>query len=82
MRLRHRCEADMTSARKPLHHSSFKNHLDASKALVAHGANRDAVNVQGKRPLDLARSVQVKAVVAPATDDAEGYSGSGSDEDF
>lgn len=45
------------------------------------GANREAVNSQGKRPLDLARGVQVKAVVAPESDDADGYSGSES-EDF
>jgi hypothetical protein len=46
------------------------------------GADREALNNAQKRALDLARSVQVKGVVAPEDKDAEGYSGSGSDEDF
>lgn len=57
-------------------------HLDACKALVELGANVELANKAGKRPLDLARSAQVKAAVAPQQADCDGYSGSGSDEDF
>jgi hypothetical protein len=52
-----------------------------SQALVAHGADRELRNKDNKRPLDLARSVPVKVVVAPEEDDCEGYSASGSESD-
>merc|ERR1711991_1046589 len=54
-------------------------HLAACKKMVAMGANREALNKQNQRPLDMARSVPIKVVVAPEEDDCEGYSGSGSD---
>jgi len=65
-----------------LHLAAFKNHLEACKCLVKLGASRAIVNKAGKRPLDLARSVPIKVAVAPEEDNADGYSGSGSDEDF
>ena len=65
-----------------LHLAAFKGHLEACKCLVKLGASRVALNKAGKRPLDLARSVPIKVAVAPEEEDAEGYSGSGSDEDF
>jgi hypothetical protein len=43
---------------------------------------RTIVNKAGNRPLDLARSVPIKVAVAPEEENAEGYSGSESDEDF
>ena len=49
--------------------------------LVARGANREVLNKDGKRPLDLSRSVPIKVVVAPEEDDCDGYSGSGSESD-
>jgi ankyrin repeat protein len=65
-----------------LHLAAFKGHLEACKCLVKLGASRTLVNKAGKRALDLARSVPVKVAVAPEEDNADGYSGSGSDEDF
>lgn len=66
----------------PLHLAAFKNHLEACRSLVKAGANRELLNKDGKRPLDLSRSVQIKAIVAPEEEDADGYEGSGSEEDF
>ena len=65
-----------------MHLASFKNHLDACKALVAAGADRTVLNKAEQRPFDLARSTVVKAVVAPEETDADGYEGSGSEDDF
>ncbi len=65
-----------------LHLAAFKGHLEACKCLVKLGASRVIANKAGKRALDMARSVPVKVAVAPEEDNAEGYSGSESDEDF
>ena len=83
-----------------LHLAAFKGHLDACKVLVKLGAARTIVNKDGKRALDVSRSVPIKVfflpsptfafvfkvvwqvVVAPEEDNADGYSGSESDEDF
>lgn len=48
---------------------------------MAHGANRELLNNDQKRPLDLARSVPVKVIVAPEEADCDGYSASGSESD-
>jgi len=59
----------------PLHKAAWKNRTDAAAALVKHGAHpsRTARNKDGKRPLDLARELDTKKIVAPVMtmDDVE-----------
>jgi ankyrin repeat protein len=51
----------------PLHRGAWKNHLGICKLLIEHGASpsRTLNNKDGKTPLDLARVLEVKTVVAP-----------------
>lgn len=39
----------------PLHSGAFAGHIDAIRALLAHGADRGLVNYRGERPADTAR---------------------------
>ncbi len=47
----------------PLHLAAFKGHADIVSLLLAHGASVSATTLQGKTPLDLAKSTWRKEIV-------------------
>ena len=62
-----------TQGDTPLHMAAFHDHDEACKVLVDRGANREARNKNNERALDLAKSIQVKTIVAPLPEDNEEY---------
>jgi hypothetical protein len=52
----------------PLHRAAWKNHAPTCALLLKLGAQRDVKNNDGKTPLDLARTLDVKQLVAPLVD--------------
>lgn len=69
----------------PLHRAAWRNNVDVVKALLAAGADKlkDAKNGEGKTPLELARAVEIRKLIAPTLTDApdEGFDQEDEDSD-
>jgi len=61
----------------PLHRAAWKNHIKTCELLLQHGAgpSREVKNKDDKMPVELARLLEVRVLVAPPQDN-------GPDEDF
>ena len=56
-------EAEDYWERTPLHIASFNNNTDIVKYLVSIGANKNAIDKEGKTPYDLARNDEIKRIL-------------------
>ncbi len=67
----------------PLHRAAWKNHSGVCKLLLDNGAlpSKTMRNKEGKTPLDLARSIEVKTIVAPPLETGEDEEFEQEDED-
>jgi len=62
-------KGDINAANKngdtALHKAAWKNHQSVVHLLLSKGAEREPVNVDGKKPLDLARSQEIRKLLVP-----------------
>jgi len=67
----------------PLHRAAWKNHAKICKLLLENNAlpSKTMQNKDGKTPLDLARSIEVKTIVAPPIETGEDEEFEQEDED-
>jgi ankyrin repeat protein len=67
-------KAEVTAVNKnkdtPLHLASFKGHVNAARILLKYGADRKSLNTDGKSPVDLALTSDMKAIL-PRMDQQE-----------
>jgi ankyrin repeat protein len=55
----------------PLHVAASMGHFEIVQLLLSVGANCEARNIEGKRPIDMTRSKQVRKLLTPAVSDGD-----------
>eukprot|EP00026_Physarum_polycephalum_P018986 Phypoly_transcript_20799.p1 GENE.Phypoly_transcript_20799~~Phypoly_transcript_20799.p1 ORF type:complete len:176 (+),score=41.76 Phypoly_transcript_20799:88-615(+) len=55
-----------TSGETPLHRAAWGNHTDLVKLLIAHGANPTIANKNGQKPVQVAKTKELRAIIESA----------------